>query len=267
MVLHDGRGVAELGAPVLVVAGADGDQSAVVASGITTTMDPIAARGMTSPYHPTNKHQHTNTLRSTPNVFRSTTRPSMQSIALHRTKDGRQYLSSPNSSSIISQRPSSCKLCLNKPVNPWHATENCPYKHPTHIIAKDTRERVMQHNALHGAEKPGFSKSQDLPNATSTPPLATGHSAIVVPSDTTDCLDHPTSSTPDPDPTHDTSSPTSLDPTNEIVDTTYFDVPIPPPIGNNATTTIEHPDHDGFYLDLHPDTYITDPLQYLSYDS
>ena len=32
VVLHDGRGVAEFGAPVLVVAGADGDQSAVVDS-------------------------------------------------------------------------------------------------------------------------------------------------------------------------------------------------------------------------------------------
>jgi hypothetical protein len=43
-------------------------------------------------------------------------------------------------------------------VNPWHPTENCPYKHPTQILPVDVCKRVMQHNALHGAEKKDCTK-------------------------------------------------------------------------------------------------------------
>jgi hypothetical protein len=238
-------------------------------SNTSSFVDPVAARGLVSQYHPTTKQHNATTTKPTSTNFRQTSNhPSTNTYALHRTKDGRQFLSLPNQSSILPQRSSPCKLCHNKPVNPWHATESCPYKHPTHIIAKDVRERVMQHNALHGVEKPGFSKTQNVPNAASSPPVATGHSAIVT-SEVSDTI-------PTNDPSDSTNSlvdissdsvETSLNINDEIVDTTYFDVPSPPPIVNNASTNFQHADNNGFYQDLQPNTYITDPLQYLSYSS
>ena len=49
---------------------------------------------------------------------------------------------------------------------------------------------------------------------------------------------------------------------DEIIETEYFDLPLPPPMANIASI----PSSD-FYKDLEPDTVITDPLQYLSYES
>ena len=230
-------------------------------SSTSSLVDPVAARG--SAYHPTNIQNNNATTRS---ASTKPTKPSTQSYALHRTKDGRQFLS--HNLSIMSQCPSPCKLCHNKPVNPWHTTDNCPYKHPTHIIAKDVRERIMQHNALHGAEKPGFSKSQDISHATSSPPLATGHRAIVD-SDILDSTssDHHSNSDTLSDNNLSDSIEDQLENVDEIVDTTYFDVPIPPPIVNNASTNPQQLNNNDFYSDLQPDTYITDPLQYMSYSS
>ncbi len=48
----------------------------------------------------------------------------------------------------------------------------------------------------------------------------------------------------------------------EIVETEYFDLPLPPPTANLASTS-----HSNQYQDIEPDTILTDPLQYLSYES
>ena len=96
-------------------------------------------------------------------------------ISIHHTKGGRRFLAVGNNStnnkpklrdtSTNHQMPP-CKLCLNKHTNPWHSEDDCPNKHPTQIIPKHIRERVMQHNALHGAENRNYSKNQDTPDAT-----------------------------------------------------------------------------------------------------
>jgi hypothetical protein len=70
-------------------------------------------------------------------------------------------VSIPGHSSFGAPRIPPCNLCYNTHVNPWHSTEHCPYKHPTHILSKDIHECIMQYNAVHGAEKQGFTKTQD----------------------------------------------------------------------------------------------------------
>jgi hypothetical protein len=111
-------------------------------------------------------------------------------VGIHHTKGGRHFLtirqtnntrpsSGDQTIGALSQQKAPCKLCLNKHPNPWHSENNCPYKHLTHIIPKDVRERVMQHNALHGAENKAYSKNQDTPSDTKKPPLAAVHSAII----------------------------------------------------------------------------------------
>jgi hypothetical protein len=104
----------------------------------------FAARGFSNI---ANMSKSNNSSSSVPSTQRSTT------IEIHRTKDGRKFISHNNK--LLSQKSplSLCQLCFNKHVNPWHPTENCPYKHPTQILPRDVREHVMQHNALHGAEK------------------------------------------------------------------------------------------------------------------
>jgi hypothetical protein len=67
-----------------------------------------------------------------------------KTFIIHRTFDGRRFLSEQSSST----RPH-CTLCHNKHPNPWHDTSNCPLKHPTHIIDTTIHEHVMQYNALH----------------------------------------------------------------------------------------------------------------------
>ncbi len=193
-------------------------------------------------------------------------------ISIHHTKGGRRFLAVGNNStnnkpklrdtSTNHQKPP-CKLCLNKHTNPWHSEDNCPYKHPTHIIPKDIRERVMQHNALHGAENRNYSKNQDTPDATKTPPIATGHSAVTTSTEILPELPSDQSAS-----NLDTDSPQAtiddLDPTLEIVNTEYFDVPFPPATANRVTSTS---DQTPFFNDIDPDEIITDHLQYLSYNS
>jgi len=111
---------------------------------------------------------------SDPIVARGSTKPVPTTVKIHHTKNGRRFLTLNKPSDTHSRentherqsphQPPPCTLCLNKHVNPWHGSDSCPYKHPTHILPKDVRERVMQHNALHGAEKRDFSKDQDTPD-------------------------------------------------------------------------------------------------------
>lgn len=88
--------------------------------------------------------------------------PKYVTQALHATKVGRCLLSSPTSNTI--QSINYCKLCNDGHPNPWHNEDNCPFKDPTHILCKTTRESVMQPNSLHGAINKHFSKNQDKPN-------------------------------------------------------------------------------------------------------
>jgi hypothetical protein len=186
------------------------------------------------------------------------TKPSnFTTIGIHRTRDGRKFISHHNK--ILSSKQPSCQLCFNQHASPWHATDDCPYKHPTHIVSKDIRERVMQHNALHGAENKHYSKTQDLPTAASSPRQATGHSATTLESSH---LPHDTSITePLIETTTDETTPL-LDDSNEVIDTEYFDIPIVDAIANVANINPTTP-----YADIKSNAVITDHLQYLSYES
>ncbi len=206
---------------------------------------------------------------SDPIVARGSTKPVPTTVKIHHTKNGRRFLTLNKPSDTHSRentherqsphQPPPCTLCLNKHVNPWHGSDSCPYKHPTHILPKDVRERVMQHNALHGAEKRDFSKDQDTPDQHKQPPQDTGHSAIT-----------PSEEFQSPDtqpiiPTNNIqSTPTDVDPDLEIIETEYFDLPTPPATANKAVLS---PTNDKLYSDVDPDEIITDHLQYISYYS
>ncbi len=88
--------------------------------------------------------------------------------AIHTTKDSRRLLST-------TRQPPRCKLGNNGHPNPWHTEANCPFKDPTHILCKTTRENVMQHNSLHGAINKHFSKHQvkTVPSTPRPPPTPT----------------------------------------------------------------------------------------------
>jgi hypothetical protein len=207
--------------------------------------------------------------------------------AIPTTSNGRHLISSPTSSSLIIQPH--CKLCNNGHPNPWHTEANCPFKDPTHILCKTTRENVMQHNSLYGAINKNFSKSQDtssttqrvptppiLPNTRKSPPtvrFATGATTT-----TTDNPD-PTSETPltipiPEDPSNDdiisTPSPTYLpfdttdDYYDETIHTEYFDLPVPPMANVCTGFTAANPtfEENTAFSDL-----ILDPMQYLSFSA
>jgi hypothetical protein len=219
-----------------------------------TSILPIAAKGF-SPVHLSSNNKN-----STLPSSKSTT-----TIGIHRTRDGRKFISHQNK--ILSPKQPACQLCFNKHANPWHPTNECPYKHPTHIIPKDIRERVMQHNALHGAENPNYTKNQDIPNATSVPRQATGNSATTL--DSSHKPFDSTANTPDtgniddqPVDSHVEATTPIINTSDEIVDTEYFDIPFIDAIANAATVNNLHP-----YADIEADTVITDHLQYLSYES
>lgn len=78
-------------------------------------------------------------------------------FTIHHTSDGHYFISEQSS-----YPHPYCALCHNKHDNAYHNTSNRPFKHPIHIIDKNTYECVMQHNALHGSENI-FSKQQDHP--------------------------------------------------------------------------------------------------------
>ncbi len=45
------------------------------------------------------------------------------SIGIHRTQDGRRFIT--NGTSTSSSSRVACDLCFNKHVNPWHSTTDC----------------------------------------------------------------------------------------------------------------------------------------------
>ncbi len=200
----------------------------------------------------------------------------MSTVGIHHTKGGRRFLTvkqtnktRPSSGNqtigALSQQKTPCNLCLNKHPNPWHSENNCPYKHPTHIILKDVRERVMQHNALHGAKNKAYSKNQDTPSDTKKPPLATVHSAITATETTVVESSRDQFNPIDPTTNSPTTTIDDFDPDLEIVDTEYFDVPSQPAVANRVTSASSS--NPSVLTELDPDEFITDNLRYLSYNS
>jgi hypothetical protein len=187
---------------------------------------------------------------STPKYDSSST----TTIGIHRTKDGCKFISHNNI--LTAAHHPYCLLCNNKHANPWHPTENCPYKHPTQSLPIDVCKRVMQHNALHGAEKKDYTKDQYLPNSKPSPPQAARTITTTdeyLPVSSSQSVDQPSLEHVESVPIHDE---------DEIIDTEYFDLPLPTPTENIASVS-----STDLYQDLEPDTVICDPLQYLSYES
>ena len=116
------------------------------------------------------------------------------------------------------------------------------------------RERVLQHNALHGTEKRGYTKDQDIQTKASTPPQASSAITSLDP-----IIDTSTTIPQALEPALDTTEPTDHD---EIIETEYFDIPVPPAVANLASTSVTDP-----YQDIDPDLFVTDAIQYLAYDS
>jgi hypothetical protein len=176
----------------------------------------------------------------------------------------------------VSDQLKRCKLCNNQHPNPWHTESNCPFKDPTHILCKITRENVMQHNSLHGAINKKFSKLQDKPSTTSKGPIIP---TILNNNNNNNKQNQPTvrfASTDIDTPSELPSSspeieeykpfPTTLDTTLEIIDDEeYFDLPVVTPTANvctgftNATTSFENT--------LTDQDHILDSAQYLSYSA
>jgi hypothetical protein len=232
-------------------------------------LSPIAAFGSSSrgTLHTNNNLITSNNKYTNNNNFSSSnTKPLSDNrtiIGIHQTRDGRKFISTSNTTpSPMSSSKISCTLCYNKHVNPWHQTENCPFKHPTHILDKDTHERVLQHNAVFGSEKQNFSKTQDLPHAVKhlLRSAALGHRVTLLDETTTDVLDttEPLPSPPDTDlALTRLEEGTPLAPDDEIIESEYFDYPISPAATFCQPTSLE----------CASDDIITDHLQYLSYHS
>jgi hypothetical protein len=190
------------------------------------------------------------------------------SFGIHRTRDDRCFITNTNPQKHHPIKPL-CDLCFNKHVNPWHSTADCPLRHPTHIINKDIRERVMQYNALNGSMKKDFTKTQDTSRSliTSTTP-ATGRRVTILDSVTDNHESTPLiNTTPSPtSPSNDViiqlEEGTTTPDNNEIIDTEYFNLPIPP-VANTGyiTPTSFSPD------DISPGELIHDHEQYLNYNS
>jgi hypothetical protein len=226
-------------------------------------LSPIAAFGSSSHRNkPTtyNNKSNNNNHQSSNNNNTSKSSTNNNNFGIHRTRDGRKFITTSNLPTIGSSHIA-CALCFNKHVNPWHQTENCPYKHPTHIIDKETHERIMQHNAIYGTEKKDFTKNQDLPHSGPHPPRTAAAGCSTV-------LGTPIDATHDPIPILPSSSTTDIDLTrleegnpltadDEIIESEYFTYPIVPEANVGQPTS----------SDTTSDEIITDHLQYLSYYS
>jgi hypothetical protein len=100
----------------------------------------------------------------------------------------------------------------------------------------------MQHSAFHGAENRNFIKLQNTSTATKQPPPATCQSAVID-LDSTDPSSTTTSdvtSTPSSMETFNETLQPSLDPDAEVIETEYFDVPMPLPTANKTTIPLIH---------------------------
>jgi uncharacterized protein YoxC len=159
-----------------------------------------------------------------------------------------------------------CRLCNNQHPNPWHETQNCPFKDPTYIQNRLIRENVMQHNTLYGKVNKNYTKTMDTPNSVSKPLQATIPKTIksadieqhdlLLPE-----LDHPTQ---DLIPTyHDI--PDNHD--QEIPDTDYHEIQQFEPTAHSGQGN--HNTNPTDQLDLFHDSsdLLFDPQQYLQFTS
>lgn len=196
-----------------------------------------------------NSHHH-----STKSTTQTNTNQQNRRFTLHHTSNGKRFISeSPNSTRA------QCSLCFNKHPNPWHDTMHCPFKHTTHIIDKAIRKRVMQHNALHGAENRHFTKDLDSPS-TGNKPISSLHSPATANCAITDNSTTDIDSTLDHEPF---PSPTLNDhELHEIVNTETFEVPLLPQANMGHTSPLPNITEDFALDDL-----IFKPTQYLSYSS
>ncbi len=184
----------------------------------------------------------------------------------HHTKGKQPMLKRPPQATL-SSTSAKCRLCNNQHPNPWHTTENCPFKDPTFIQNKLIRENIMQHNSLHGRHNKNYSKDMDVPSHpprhSSDLPMKTARlvNQHIPTLDHTPNIEHATDTDPSNNYYHDI--PTEPSPSDDsIINTTQFD--IPRPTANHGTTTYNpissDDDHDHSDLPF-------DPLQYLQYSS
>jgi hypothetical protein len=211
---------------------------------IQSMLVPIAAYGGSHPRYNNNTNNNNNSKHAGSHH---------KEVSVHHTRDGRRYISD-NSSKIA------CNLCFNKHPNPWHTANNCPFKHPTHIIEKAVRERVMQHNALHGAENQDYSKNQDSPSKPHAPPTsATANRALFCDTKTNIISPSPLRHS-DQSILQDTLLvDLPIDSADEIVHTDIFQVPVIPTANMGQSPSLQE--------DFSLDDLIFDPNHYLSYNS
>jgi hypothetical protein len=173
--------------------------------------------------------------------------------------------------SASTNKTNKCLLCNNQHPNPWHSTDQCPFKDPTYIQNKLIRDNVMQHNTLYGKINKNFIKTSDSPttitNTTQHPQRNLAKLAdLNLP--TLDPEPVLTTSTTSPSPPYHNIQDTSFneDPHEDdiqCIDTQYFDVPTPAAHFSSSTipspsTTVEPIDNTDILFD---------PLQYLHFSS
>jgi hypothetical protein len=121
---------------------------------------------------------------------------------------------------------------------------------------------------LQGTEKKGFTKSQDAPKLSQGPHLpAAGHRVTILEDPSTD-IDTPLEPSSDnPSFSDDTTliqleEDTHLQDIDDIVDSTYFEVPVQPTANTGCLTTEHLP-----LEDIVPGELVHDHQQYLAYNS
>jgi hypothetical protein len=247
---------------------------------INAILPPFAASSITSPLSTHHNHYHSTTsplpYKNNKSTHHSSPKRVPSSPPPNHTRPSHQQ---------IKEKRLLCKLCNNLHSSPWHTTAMCPLKDPTFIVSKTICENVMQHNNLFGKTNKNYNKNIDLPTAHSKPSKAIipshAHSATTTPFDPpyqpdlqafdpyaapmttlTDPSATPVMPLEDPNATYDISLPTlDSSPTDDIINTSTFDVPIPPS-ANLCTSTSDHHPASAPFVDL-----IFDPTEYLHFSS
>jgi hypothetical protein len=111
-------------------------------------------------------HYHPVSPSSTDNIPDSMALKVMHSRPKHRPNipSPSHYQNLPHSATF--NKNNKCLLCDNQHPNPWHATEQCPFKDQSLIQNKHIRDNAMQHNTLYGRtnSKPSHNKPQTINN-------------------------------------------------------------------------------------------------------
>jgi hypothetical protein len=203
---------------------------------------------------PSNPHEHN---LPTPVVFKAMNNKYGHHQRLPTSHpNNREYKPPP----IASTQKNKCLLCNNQHPNPWHPTEQCPFKDPSLIQNKLIRDNVLQPNTLDGKtnNKLGLKlltqhpytkivKLEDL----NIPTLDHENNQPLPPEPATnsdDQLEHIFHPIPD------TSSDTEEhDEDAQCIDTQYFDVPTP--TANFSKTNLDSPMSGSAFL-MHQISYL-----------